>query len=173
MSGAVWADVADALRGIAAEAGSPVRRFRVITAEPLVLDQIDGDEVLDAGDDDVAWADALRKHIKASPLAVGDVLMAFEDAAAELWTFFDVESDREFEPPDPPDPPGDSPDHRHVQAIPAAVWVITWPTARVVPPSVTTIVDGYQVYGDVTYDEALKRATVTFDAPCTGVAYLT
>lgn len=99
----------------------------------------------------------------------GDACLVVPDDEGHLWL-------AEWEP-QANDPgggaPGASYDVRHVQSVPSATWVIDWPAERVVPPRVTTVIGGVEVYADVLYDEALRRVTVTFDGAATGVAYLT
>lgn len=61
-----WREIADSL---ASTAGGPeVERYTVVRASPLMLDEVDGDNVLEDGDDDFVLSAAVED------VEVGDIV---------------------------------------------------------------------------------------------------
>lgn len=84
----VYDDLATRIRGVArdhARAESPpTLRFRVASTGPLVLDQIDGDLVLNEGDPDFTIADA----VDTGAPAAGDVVLVEQTGASDNPEWF-------------------------------------------------------------------------------------
>lgn len=74
-------ELADRLRRLAREearvAAPPVERFKVTRADPLVIEQIEGDLVLEEGDPDVE----IDRGVLADRPAVGDTVRVHHDGA--------------------------------------------------------------------------------------------
>jgi hypothetical protein len=56
----IWEEVAEAVRALVSSDAPEVLLFQVRTETPLVLDQVDGDERLEEGDDDFTIPESLR-----------------------------------------------------------------------------------------------------------------
>lgn len=91
----VWAQIAEKLRDHARDSGgTEVQRYRVLRANPLLLDQVDGDERLEEGDDDFTITDSLRLYRTSHGLPSGTIVRVL--ATAEEFLAIDAESDRDL-----------------------------------------------------------------------------
>jgi hypothetical protein len=75
----VWARVADRIRAIAKESSPVLERYRVRSATPLRLEQVDGDEVLDEADADVTVGENVRQYHANVGLTAGDHVRVVRD----------------------------------------------------------------------------------------------
>lgn len=79
-----------------APASSGIERWKVVHREPLVIEQVDGEVVLEDGDPDFTIGDALRARLAdpENPPAVGALVWvaAVEEESGTEWHAFDVVS---------------------------------------------------------------------------------
>jgi hypothetical protein len=84
----VWGEIAGRIREHAKDGSPSVERYTIKRLSPLLLDQIDGDNVLEDGDDDFV----VGKLVKASPgLAVGDVVRVLVDPDGDEYMAIGVD----------------------------------------------------------------------------------
>lgn len=74
----------------AANAGSTIHRFAVRQPAPLVIEEVEGDLVLEDGDPDFTVGDGLRQHIARYGLAGGDQIIVAH--AGDEWHALDAAS---------------------------------------------------------------------------------
>lgn len=83
-------ELAKRIRGVAREeAGNSaphVSRYRVTQPSPLIVEELEGDEVLEEGDPDFTIGDALRQHIASYGIAVHDQVLVIH-AGGEFHAF--------------------------------------------------------------------------------------
>lgn len=87
----VWTEVAEELRGLVSEGGADFQLYRVLRQSPLRLEQLDGDAVLEEGDEDFTVTDAVKEHrakfglagATVRVVAVGDEYLAMAVESAE------------------------------------------------------------------------------------------
>lgn len=90
----VWEQVAERIRDHAAEAGTQVLRFRVTRESPLILEQVDGEERLEDGDDDFTVTDGFRLYRDAHGLPAGTIVRVLETSSEFLA--IDAQSNRDL-----------------------------------------------------------------------------
>lgn len=79
------------LRGVAREEAAKttvIERWRVIGTSPLIVEEVEGDLVLEDGDPDFAIGVALRQHIATYGIAEGDQMLVVR--SGEEWHAFDA-----------------------------------------------------------------------------------
>jgi hypothetical protein len=73
----VWQEIAGRIREHATDAAPKVERYTVMRVSPLLLNQIDGDNLLEDGDDDFVVGGFLKHY--APGVHVGDVVRVVFD----------------------------------------------------------------------------------------------
>lgn len=72
--------------------GTEMQRFRVRQASPLLIEEVEGDLVLEEGDPDLTLGDLLRKHIAANEVEEDDQVIVVKSSGE--WHALDVVTDR-------------------------------------------------------------------------------
>lgn len=70
--------------------GTTVTRWKVKQAKPLLIEEVEGDLVLEEGDPDFTIGDSLRQHIASYGLEEGDQVLVVR--SGEEWHAFDAAS---------------------------------------------------------------------------------
>lgn len=175
MANEVFDRLATRLREMAraeAEAASGVERWTVRQASPLVIEQLDGELVLEEGDPDFTVGDWLRQLRTAYGIEVGSQVWVGRASSAPddvEWHALDVVSDAAIH--DIADPAtggtGGSPGSVFVQSSPATVWTV--PYTGTVPP-VPIVIDptGQVVEPDIDFDFVAKNIIITHGGDMSG-----
>lgn len=173
--GLVFDRLATRLREMAreeADNASGVERWLVKHADPLMIEQLDGDLVLEEGDPDFTVGEWLRQLRVAYGLPVGSLVWVARASGAEddlEWHALDVVSDAAVHDiADPATIVGDaSPGSIFEQSSPATVWTV--PYVGDVPP-VPIVVDstGQVIEPDIDYDFVAKNIIITHGGDVSG-----
>lgn len=95
--------IADFIDDLREQIGGAVLRFGVVQGEPLVLEELTGDETLTEGDPDFSVGGWVRQHRRAYGLETGDVILVVREE--DGWHALDVEADADLRniggPPEP------------------------------------------------------------------------
>jgi hypothetical protein len=153
-----------------------IERWTVLHTNPLVIEQIDGDVILEEGDPDFTVGDWLRQHREIYGLVNGSLVWVAavpEPEGGVEWHAFDVVSDSEMIDLSGAGGSGEQDTYPvFLQDDPLAVWVV--PYTGDSPPAVTIVeTDGTEVAADIEYDEDAKTITITHGAPMSGRVYRT
>ena len=68
--------------------GSGVERYKLNQVSPLILEHVDGDNVIEDGDPDVTVGALLRKYLASESIEVGDVVFVLREDSE--WHILDV-----------------------------------------------------------------------------------
>lgn len=75
----VWDEIAGHVKQRARDAAPQWQRYRVMRVDPLQLDELGGDNVLEDGDDDFVISKAVAKQIEDGDVEKGDVCKVVYD----------------------------------------------------------------------------------------------
>jgi hypothetical protein len=86
----VVTELARRIHGVAGQAASKerVERWQVIGTSPLLIEEVEGDLVLEDGDPDFTIGVALRQHVATYGIGIGDLVLV--SVSGEEWHAFDA-----------------------------------------------------------------------------------